>query len=248
MSLFYDSDEYEVSSSAEIDSLLAELPFELIKESILEQINDPLSSTTNYIDIILDKCEVFKAQYGNDESVAREIDDSLREFLVSIMTAIDKKFDLGLDINGISVYSSAIEIGEALYKYFILRYNKNITKFFTKFIFRNKKMLAEAFMDKSKKDVSTLAFKKKIKNSDDLCILTNLSSIMKYIIDLDIDSMEFLSLSAGEDNYEASIIRRLISSGQLMNDFYRSYVGLCVDSHDYIIDKIQTDIRIKILS
>ena len=70
---------------------------------------------------------------------------------------------------------------------------------------------------------------------------------MKYIIGLDIDSLEFINLSSSIDNYEASVIRELIESGKLVGDFYNSYMRLCVDSHDYIIDELQTEIRIKII-
>ena len=34
MSLFYDRDDYELTTSTEMESLLAELPFDLIKENI----------------------------------------------------------------------------------------------------------------------------------------------------------------------------------------------------------------------
>lgn len=247
MSLFYD-DEFEPSSAIEINTLLGELPFELIKESIVEQIDDPASSSTNYINVILDKCEIFKSQYSMNEEALQELNDNLIDFCTFVLNSIDRKFDLGLDINTVAAYSDIAEVTQALYKYFVLRYTKNITKFFTNFIFKNKKMLTASYSDKSKKDVSTLAFKKKIKNSDDLCILANLPSIIKFIMDLDIDSEEFISLSAKEDNYEASIVKRLVGDGTIMNNFYSNYVSLCLDSHDYIIDKIQSNIRIELLS
>lgn len=247
MSLYYDQDNYDLSSSVETGGLLAELPFNLIKESIMEQIQDPMSTNINYIDIIVDKCNMYLDEYSDDESVKNEINTQLREFFVSIMEAIDSKFNLGLDIDDISSFNNASEIGESIYRYFILRYKKNITKFITKFIFSNKKSICSGYPDKGKKDVSTLAFKKQLKNPDDLCIITNLPDIMRYIIGLDIDPDQFVELSSGQNNYDASIIRQLISSGKLVGDFYESYMRLCVDSHDYIIDELQTDIRIKII-
>ena len=247
MSLYYDQDNYDLSSYNETGELLTELPFDLIKESIMEQIQDPMSTNINYIDTIVEKCELYKEEYSEDETVIAEIDSHLNEFFISILTAIDDKFDLGLDINGLAEYSNISEIGQCVYKYFILYYMKNITKFITKYIFKNKKALTSYYADKTKKDVSTLAFKKQIKNPEDLCIITNLPSIMKYIIGLDIESLEFINLSSGIDNYEASVIRELIETGKLVGDFYSSYMRLCVDSHDYVIDELQTEIRIKII-
>lgn len=248
MSLYYDQDNYDLSSNNETEDLLAELPFDLIKESILEQIQDPMSTRINYVDVIVDKCEMYKEEYSEDETVIVEINNHLNEFFISIMQAIDNKFNLGLNMEEISSYSNVSEIGHCIYKYFIISYMKNITKFITKFIFKNKKSLYNYYEDKMKKDVSTLAFKKQFKNPEDLCIITNLPSIMKYIIGLDIDSLEFINLSTGIDNYEASVIRELIENGNLVGDFYSSYIGLCVDSHDYIMDEIQTEIRIKIIN
>jgi len=249
MSLFYDKNEYELAGSSDTESLLAEVPFDLIKESILAQIDDPVNSSTNYVDVIIDKCDLYREEYKDNPELINELNEKLTDFFVFIMENINNKFDLGLDVNDIASYSNAIEIGEALYKYFILRYTKNITRFFTKYIFNNKKVICDYYTDSTvqKKDVSTLAYKKKIKNSEDLCIITNLPSIIKYIISLDISSIDFLEFSAGSDNYDANIVKGLIGSGRLIGDFFDSYIKLCVDSHDYILDDLQTDIRLKIM-
>lgn len=249
MSLFYDRSEYEPSTSYEVEALLAELPFDLIKESILEQIEDPVNTTVNYVDVILDKCELYKEEFGENEELINELNQKLTEFFAFIMNKINDKFDLGLDVNDIASRTDAVDIGESIYKYFILRYTKNIIRFFTKYIFENKKSISSHYVDNTsqKKDVSTLAYKKQIKNIDDLCIITNLPSIIKYIINLDIESIDFLQLSAPSDNYDASVVKELINSGKLIGDFYNNYLNICIDSHDYIMDELQTDIRIRIM-
>lgn len=249
MSLFYDKDEYEITTSTEMETLLAELPFDLIKESIIDQINDPVNSSTNYIDVILDKCELYKDEFKENEELISELNEKLIEFFTFIMENINNKFDLGLDVQEIATYTNAVDIGESIYKYFILRYHKNITRFFTKYIFNNKKSICEYYSDSTnqKKDVSTLAYKKHIKNPEDLCIITNLSSIIKYIIDLETEPIDFIELSASSENYDASVIKELINSGRLIGNFVPAYIDLCVDSHDYILDELHTDIRLKIM-
>lgn len=248
MSMFYDMDNYELSSNVAFSDLLVELPFELIKESIIEQINDPVSSRTNYIDVILDKYEVFKLQYGDNEEVITELEEHIRAFFIFIMQAINDKFDLGLDLNEIAGRKDMVEIGECLYKYFVIRYVKNITRFITKYIFKNKKTFVNYYNDKTKKDVSTLAYKKQIEDNDDLVIIAFLPSIIKDIITMEVESEDFIKLSVGNGNYEASVVKELIRTGKLIGDFYRPYISMCVDSHDYIIDELQTEIRIKILN
>ena len=246
MSLFYDNENYELSTSVETNSLLAELPFELMKELISEQINDPMSTNNNYIDIIIEKSELFKDSHEDNEDIIAELNDNLRSFFVSIMQRIDDAFELGLDIESIASRSDVVEIGEVLYNYFVLRYVKNISKFITKYILTHKKELADYYIDKNKKDVSTMALKKQIKNQDDIVIVSNLPSIIKYVINLDIDPEEFVSLNTGADNYEGTVIRSLISSGQMVGDFVYEYIQKAIVDHDYIIDEIQTDIKTKI--
>jgi hypothetical protein len=246
MSLFYDSENFELSTDIETNSLLAELPFQLIKETITEQINDPLSTNIDYIDIIIEKCDMFKSSYENDEDVIAELNENLHSFFAFIITKIDDKFDLGLDVNTIASSGKIVEIGQVLYRYFILRYVKNISKFITKYIMKHKKELAEYYNDKNKKDVSTLAFKKQIKNPEDLSLITNLPSIIKYIINLDIEPYDFVDLSTGSDNYEGTMIKSLINSNQMIGDFVDGYIGLSIHEHDYIIDEIHTDIKMRL--
>lgn len=247
MSLFYDNDNYELSTNIELNSLLAELPFELIKQNIIDQINDPVSTHVNYIDVIIDKCSAFKELHSEDEDLIRELNDKINDFFIFIITKIDNKFDLGLDINSIASSTEIVTVGVVLYEYFILRYIKNISKFITKFIIKNKKSIAENYSDVTKKDVSTLAFKKQIKNKDDLTIITNLPSIIKYIFNLEIEPEYFIDFSAGADNYEASVIKSLIANGKLVGNFVREYMSLSINDHDYILDEIQTDIKIRIM-
>lgn len=247
MSMFYDMDNYELASNVTFNDLLVELPFELIKESIIEQINDPVSSKTNYIDVILDKYDLFRSQYSDNEEIITELDEHVRSFLIFIMEAIDNKFGLGLDLNEIAARKDLIDIVECLYKYFVVRYVKNITRFITKYIFKNKKVFVNYYNDKNRKDVSTVAYKKQIEDPDDLIIMACLPSIIKNIISMEVESEDFIKLSVGNGNYEASVVKELIRTGKLIGDFYRPYISMCVDSHDYIIDELQTEIRVKIL-
>lgn len=247
MSMFY-NDDYELTTSYELDNLLADLPFDLIRESIKEQIDDPMSTKVNYIDVITDKIVMYRNQYEGNGDVLRDINVAVNDFFESILTHLNDKFNLGLDIENILSGENVEEVCTCLYKYFVIRYTKNITKFISKYIFKNKKFISERYADKSKKDVSTLAFKKQIKNKDDLVILTNLPSIIDDIIKSDISNEEFLKYSVSTDSYEAHVISGLISSNKMIGEFYDTYISLCVNEHDHVIDELQTEIRYKIIS
>lgn len=246
MSMFY-NDDNELVTSYEIDNLLAELPFDLIRESIIEQIDDPISTRVNYVDVITDKVAIYRAQFEGNTEALTEINTAVNDFFEFILTNLNEKFHLGLDIESITSGENVEEVGTSLYKYFILRYTKNITKFISKYISKNKKFLCEKYADKPKKDVSTLAYKKHIKNKEDLTILTNLPSIIDEIIHSDISNEEFLKYSASTDSYEVYIISGLIDNNKMIGDFYSSYMGLCINEHDHVIDELQTEIRQKII-
>lgn len=244
--MFYDNDNYEVTTSTEVENFLAELPFELLKASIVDQIKDPVSTNINYVEIILEKCNIYRAQTDDKETLAR-IDNALIEFFTFVVDNINNRFDLGIDVDEMASTRDIIEFGEVLYEYFIIRYVKNISKFITTYIMKHKKELTSYYSDKNKKDVTSLTFKKKLKDNQDLTIIVNLSSIINYIISLDINPLEFVSLSTGQNNYNASVVKGLIIANRMVGNFVRSYIDLSVDEHDYLLDEIQTDIRVRII-
>lgn len=247
MSLLYDSDNYELVTSEEIDNLVAELPFDLLKENILEQIDDPVANHVNYMETIITKCKIFKEQFSDDPDVVRQVDDSLYEFISFIINKINDRFDLGIDLNAGFTYDDMIVYGSAIYSYFILRYKKNITKFVINYINTHESNLIEYYGDKNKKDVSTLVYKKQIKRPEMLPIITNLQSIINFIIGLDIEPIEFVELSMNGSNYEANVVKRLIDNNIITGDFVRMYVDICIDDHEYIVDNIYTKIKTKLI-
>lgn len=247
MSLLYDSDNYELVTSEEIDNLVAELPFDLLKENILEQIDDPVANHVNYMETIITKCKIFKEQFSDDPDVVRQVDDSLYEFISFIINKINDRFDLGIDLNSGFTYDDMIVYGSAIYSYFILRYKKNITKFVINYINTHESNLIEYYGDKNKKDVSTLVYKKQIKRPEMLPIITNLQSIINFIIGLDIEPIEFVELSMNGSNYEANVVKRLIDNNIITGDFVRMYVDICIDDHEYIVDDIYTKIKTKLI-
>jgi len=243
----YDNDIYELTSDLEIDTLLSDLPFDLIRENVKEQINDPLWSNVNYINVILEKRDLLRKQYDNNSDALKSIDNQIYDFFRFIITEINDKFDLGIDVDDFET-EEAIEYGEIFYNFFILRYKKNISKFITKFIVKNKKVFVEKFENVEKKrDVTQISLKKQIKNKDDLIILSNLPEVIKFIFYLDIDNLDFIKYCCRDDLYEAIKIKDLIITARLTGNFVREYMTLIKDKYDNILDEILTEVRYKII-
>lgn len=243
----YDNDIYELTSDLEIDTLLSDLPFDLIRENVKEQINDPLWSNVNYINVILEKRDLLRKQYDNNSDALKSIDNQIYDFFRFIITEINDKFDLGIDVDDFET-EEAIEYGEIFYNFFILRYKKNISKFITKFIVKNKKVFVEKFENVEKKrDVTQISLKKQIKNKDELIILSNLPEVIKFIFYLDIDNLDFIKYCCRDDLYEAIKIKDLIITARLTGNFVREYMTLIKDKYDNILDEILTEVRYKII-
>lgn len=248
MSVRFDEDDYNLSSTTEIDMLLVDLPLELLKENLRYQINDPLSTDVNYVESVIDKIREMKNAYGDIDDAQRNIDSLIVNFFGFIIQEIDNKFKLDIEIDYNDV-SEVMETGTNLYFFLILRYRKNITKFLYRYINRNRKKLVEEFESLyKKKDVTTITLKKKIKNKDDVLIISNLPVIIKYIMNLDIEPLEFLDYSAGESHYEGNYIKELITDGDLIGNFVPNYLDVIVNDYDYILDEIQTEIKIKLMN
>jgi len=245
--MVFDNEAFELSNNLEVESLLADLPFELIKENIREQISDPLSTNINYINTVTEKCDLLKKEYEDDEDAIKEINNSLLRFFIFIITEIDEKFDLSINYDEDDV-DEVVSLGEALYNFMILRYKKNISRFIYKFIIKNKKGLVEQFEKLAKKkDVTSISLKKQIKNKDDILLLSNMPSAIKYIMNLYIEPLDFLKYAADDELYEATFLRQMINTGNLTGNFVTKYLELIVDSYNDVLDEIQTDVRLKLM-
>ena len=244
--MLYDEEEYVRTSDLDIEILLAELPFNLTRENIIEQINDPLSIQVNYITTLMDKCEIVKKEFVDNSEVIKEINTNLRSIFELILREMNDKFNLGMSINESD--DDIVKIGESLYNYLILRYRKNISRFIYRFILKNKKDFIERFDVNKKKDITSLALKKQFKNKDEVILITSLPKIIKYIMSLEIEPIDFLDTISKGEHYEATIIKDAILSGQIIGNFIPKYFYLMIDEYEHVMDQIQTDIRLKLIN
>ena len=230
---FQSDDVYD--STYETDEFLAELPLELIITTVSEQINDPYNNSVNYLNTVIDKCNIF-VEDNDEPEVVSKVDAALSEFMAKILNMINEKFDLGLDIDSLSDSTEIISIGLSCYRYFIIGYGSNISNYVFNTIWNNKKAIADAFSTEPSKDVSTLAYKKTVKNKDDLILITRLPDIIKYVYDeMEADQESFVDLASEPDDYDASVMKNLIINGQMVGNFVYNYIrGDNVESELYM--------------
>lgn len=237
--------DYDLVSNTDLDLLLVDMPLDLIKETIRDQINDPIESNVNYIESVLDKYKELVLAYGENQDTLVSIRAIIIDFFSFIIDRLSIRFDMSIQVDYNDV-NETIRIGSALYNFLILSYKKNISKYITKFINKNKKSLVDQFEGNVKrKDVTSIAVRKKTKNKDDVAILSNLPNIIKYIMNLDIEPVDFLKYVSNDENYEANIIKNQIVLGNITGNFAASYIAIINNEYDYILDEVQTDVRTK---
>lgn len=243
----FTDDTYEVVANIETDLLLVDMPLDLIKEQIRHQINNPLGVTTNYIESMVNFIEELLEAKADDEEALSSVHSFVADFFGYVINEINARFEVSVDTDQFQPNDYMV-VGTALYNFLILRYKKNVSKFIQRFILKNKKLLVENFDGHvKKKDVTTIAVKKKIKNKDDILILSSLPKVVKYIMSLEIDALDFLKYASNDENYDANIIRDLIHSGNIIGNFTGPYLGLIVSDYDTVLDEIQVEVKMKLM-
>ena len=140
----YNDDEYEIDSRLEMYDVLAEMPFDLIKENIVDQIDNPSDVTVNYLEIVQDKYNLSKEEYAADDDMMRTLNSQFDDFFYYIAGKINDAFDLGLDLEGILMDGDIVDVTTVLYTFFVLRYTKNVANYITNYINSHKKSLYDS--------------------------------------------------------------------------------------------------------
>ena len=240
------NEDYEIVNNIDLDIILSDLPIELITESIKYQIYHPLDVGTDYCTIVFDKCSQVLQLYKGIEDIEKEIEELLDKFCLSILQMLDDKYKFDIVYDNLNTYDIS-KMTLILYKFFILRYRKTVSGFVYNFILKNKKMLSEQFMnDDKRKDVTTLVLKKKTKNKDDVRIISNLPQIIKFILELEHDPIEFIDLASPVDLFYADEIKKMLEAFTLAGNFTRPYLSTVVNQYNEVIDEILMEVRIKL--
>lgn len=246
--MYINDENYELVSDFEVDMLLSEMPVELVKENIAEQIRLPLSTRTNFISVLEDSYNMIDELVEDNPDEKDKLLNKIRDFFMFTLIEMDKTYNLGIELDDIGSDEELIYKTSALYNFLILRYKKNMCKFLYSYIKKNRKTILELFQDVAKKkDITTISLKKQIKNKDVILLISNLSTIIKYILSLEISSADFIQYACDDDYYEGGIVLDMVIKGEVSEDFFTPYKNLIVDEYETVLDEIQNEVKLKIL-
>lgn len=229
-------------------SPLKELSHDLLEESIKLQIEDIFSSRTNFLVEFEDGFESEISGYDFDnEDIISESNEIAKDFYLSVLAQIDKRFELELDIDTISALSlsSIKNIAEGMYEFFILKYKKYITKYMTAMLLENCDLIADGIKLDSE-DICVYSYKNKLKTENQAILMSHITAAIRTIVEMDTDPSDFISYF-NQDKFEVAIVSYAIDNGYIMGEFVRTFLRIVFnDLKDNIYDEIVSDIREKL--
>ena len=248
--MFINNENFELASDIETDILLADdLAFNLVSESISQQIKDPLSTRTNFVSSMEDTFYNLDMFTEGDEDKKEEMNDKIVKFFQHTLEELDSTYGLNLDFESIDSNKKLVDRTVCIYSFLVLRYKKNMCKFLYSYITKNKKALVELFQDVAKrKDITTMSLKKNHKNKDMVLIVSNLSTIIKYILSLEIDAYDFIVYAEGDEYFEGSVVLEMVNMGEISDNFVNIYKQLIIDEYESVLDEIQNELKLKLLN
>lgn len=226
-------------------SPLKELSHDLLTESIKLQIDDLFTSRTNFLIEFQDCYDKSLDGYDFDyDEIINESNEISRDFYLNVLDKIDQKFSLELDMDTISTLnlSGIRNLAEGFYEFFILKYQKNVTKFITKMLLENCDFIADGIR-LDDEDVCVYSYKNKLKTENQAILMSHLTSAIKTIIDLETDASDFI-MYFNQDKFEVAIVKYAIDKGIIFGDFVRKFLELIFnDLKDNVYDEVLADIR-----
>lgn len=244
--------DYELNNENEINDIINELPIELVREVIYNQIRNPEENTVDNLSSLIYKVETLMDEFKEDYESVSLLKTTFTSFLIAILQRISTTYQIGIDVNEDN-FDELKELTQALYEMLVLRYTKNVTLYLYNSIIKNLDTLAETYeANTKKKDFSSLfgitgeneeAKKKAI-------IVYNLPIIFKTFYDMDgssTDPVEFMQISGMDKLYYGDKIRTLIEDGKITGNFVPVYMDLLLDDYDEIKQDIFNDLRTKLI-
>ena len=242
-------EDYEIDSEDMMEMpRIQEMHYEMINESIKDQIEDPFTSRTNFVEEYFETINEQMEINGENPEVAYKLNSELESFCNEVIDMIANKFGLDVDVEEMNIIDLK-NLTLAMYEFFIIRYPKNIKKFFVKFIINNKDLIKDALSEYSEKsDVVSTSLKNKLANPDMALIISNLRATIDYIIGLNLPLLDVFGVFNPE-RYDVYVISDAIESMVISEEKHRFFYVLddSDESEDENFDNVYLSIEYSLL-
>ena len=236
-----------IDDDTEDEDFMAEVPVSIIKNSIENQLNNPLEYRKK--DYITD----FIVKYNYMKENELDVDDGNidifhDDFMKFITNIYKEKLDIGFpNIEDMSEEDQH-EIIHLVYVFFIRKIKKNFVTIICKELDDHKSELAENLS--RKKDITYNTFKEEIGDDEYALIISNLDIVIKEILfkirdKYDIDKF-FEVCDYGEVSADREAIIKAFDDFVITGNFIPKYTDIVIYDEFFIID-IETKVRSHIL-
>ena len=230
----------------DIERILGDLPIDIIKENIKSQIDDPLTFMTNHCEQVYETLDEAMDEIGHIDEYRYELQGMRDDFNSFLLTELDNRFGLGIDMDNLQTYEME-DIGKHAYDFSVVNLRENITNFLKNYICINKTNLASLFTEEYKrKDVTTTNMKRLTKNKDDVVILSNIISVLYYILDLDLDPEDFMELAVEPGEYSGEVVKEYVRNFKIANNFVNKLFNEVKYTHNDVIDEFASEICLEL--
>lgn len=181
----------------EAEEFLSEISLSVLKENLLQQFRDPGWISVDYFDNFVKSFEYSMGEVEDEDDVAElnRLKMNFFEFMTDLFRArLGIGFPNFLDT---SDDDDAIDLMHFTYRFFTLNIKENFLYYIWNFIDKYKEDLSERF--EAKKDITFLAYRKKLRDLD-IMLISNLAAIINYILEADITIDEFFELCEGDES------------------------------------------------
>lgn len=230
------------SSEIENEMFLSTIPLNLIEEAIKTQFDDPLEyRKTDYIQSFLNKYTFSVNNMYEEDQL--EIDELHDDFILFIKNIFYEYLSIGMPNIEDAPEEDQHKLIHYTYLYFITNIKKNFTNLIINYIEKNREEISSIFI--KKKDVIYLNFKSEISDEFDVLILSNMSSIIEYILSQNYDIDEFLTLTTNDEmRVDLEFVKASFNDFTLTGNFVVPYISM-VDK--YFRTELESKVRNKIL-
>lgn len=226
----------------DVERVLGDLPIDIIKENIKSQILDPLTFSTNQAEQVYETLEEAMNEFGHIDEYRGEIFELKDNFSIFLLTEINNKFNLEIDTENLDDYE-VHNIAKNCYDFFIVNLREVLTNFILNYICLNKSNISSVFDDEyKKKDVTTINMKKLTKNKDDVIILSNINSVINYILDIEHQPEDFMELAIEPGEYVGESVKDYVNSFKIAGNFVFNLINELKLSHNDVIDEIASSV------
>lgn len=235
---------YDDIDEIENELFLSAIPLNLLEEAIKSQFNNPLEyRKTDYVKSFINKYKFsINNMYEYDQAEVESLQTDFVDFMVKMFYNY-----LQIGIDNIDDYNedNQHELIHFTYKFFINDIKKNFVNIICNII-DNKKDEITSICNK-KKDVIYLNFKSEINNEYDVLVLSNLSTIINYVLSLDFTVDDFFELCESDNNnaqLDLQYVKKQFDSFTLTGNFVPMYKKMI--NKDFK-NELESKVRNKIL-